>query len=107
MNLEAAVHEVDDPVLGDAVFGVKRALDVPVVGQRGVGHLQHEVNVRRPRLTGGVEVVPTYQQGEVRLGLAVGQTDRVLNTPRGRFAHQVKEEFDNSIEARGVKVSDG
>ena len=39
--------QVNQPVLGYAVPGIKRRLHVPVPGQRGVGHLDEQEHVRR------------------------------------------------------------
>jgi len=42
VDLDAVVYEVHDPILRDARTRVEAALLSPVVGQRGVGHLDHE-----------------------------------------------------------------
>src|ERR1700722_14711939 len=41
-NLQLAIDEVDDPVVGDAGTGVEAGLWPAVVGQRGVAHLDNQ-----------------------------------------------------------------
>ena len=70
VDFELPVHEVDDPVVGDAGPRVGFCLLAPVFGERCVGHLHEQEHFRR----GGVVVfvVPETADDDrdIRLGVA-------------------------------------
>ena len=61
---------IDEPYFGDAVAGIEREFDFPVVTQGGICDLddskEHLVRARQGQ---GVEIVPRSDERQVRLGL--------------------------------------
>ena len=83
--------------------GVERKLDVAIVGERGIGHLDHEEDILRPRGRRGAEVVAPAQQREVRLGLGVlAEHDRVLHRDERAFSDRCDEKVARRCRRTGA-----
>src|SRR5438477_428407 len=72
VDLDAAVHEVDDPVDRDAGPGVDAGLVAPVAQERGLGDFDDQPDVGGRRVPVEVGAGVTSCHGEIRFGLAVG-----------------------------------
>jgi hypothetical protein len=88
VDLNSVLLQVDEPGFGDPGSGVEGKFDLPVILKGGLGHLDHEKDVLRPWVSGGVVVRAADEQSQIRLRFRMlSQMNRVLYTDHSAPSH--------------------
>lgn len=83
MDFQAAVDEIENPIICDSGASVDPGLAAPVVVQRSVGNLDEKNDIRSRWMMLGIIIDAARNNQHIRLGLApVRKSERRLNADR-------------------------
>lgn len=98
---------MNQPNFWDTCVQVQGHFYLLVVGNTAIGNFNQPVNVWQRGMTSPIEIIPPADDGNIRLGFRIAQSDGVLGAALGLAAKGTDQQIGDAFYGCRVTVTDG